>query len=735
MMKRILYHIACCAAVLLFAACNDEKETSEIVKFDNNSIILDIASSSMPVSRADATGAEVTVKYLDVLIFNSDSKNMKQHYERVQVVASSEKKGLVTLKARRKDFDPNEGYYVYLIANSTHPETTFEELADLNALKSLTQKDENIHMTGIGLDGMPEMFLMDGAAYKKGEAEPALPSPVVLYDGNDTNDTELAVTLRRAAAKIVVKIEKGEDVTFDKVADAGYYLRNMPYETTMLSGVDLMAELRTPDKNAGRYFNWSEDLITVTAYAYSHKWLNQSSLEKETRLIVNIPLTYDGRSYSNSYYQIPLSEKKELLRNTYYEVLVKVNAPGAENESKPQELGPIKYTVADWEETNINIGGETDRPRYLTVNEEEMEMYNITDDKTTLRFSSSSEVTVKVKGAHYIDKFGQEKDVDSSILSAIKATPIGDLSGNIEVYSPMPTNNAIRYIELEVSNEDGVEPRTVIVKQYPLEYITNIVGWYSYRDDFGGTTYELLNGKDVSGQSFSNQISERRVGVDWDSSGWSYSNDASNSRFFASKVRTSLVPIGEKNAGKSDIDYYYWKENSRGQGGRKRYSYEIDTKELFKASEGGNARMYHIRIMSSSGEYTLGRPRLDGNGYTDDSDANGQLVSPSFMIASQLGATQSPESIDQAARHCKEYVEVYEKDGDKVVLNDWRLPTRKEVEIIINFQYKQNAAMDEVLAGKYYWCADGGTVKNEYSSEDNDNSAIRCVRDAFDTED
>ena len=43
--------------------------------------------------------------------------------------------------------------------------------------------------------------------------------------------------------------------------------------------------------------------------------------------------------------------------------------------------------------------------------------------------------------------------------------------------------------------------------------------------------------------------------------------------------------------------------------------------------------------------------------------------------------------------------------------------------------------MDEVLAGKYYWCADGGTVKNEYSSEDNDNSAIRCVRDAFDTED
>lgn len=719
MMKRILYHIACCAAVLLFAACNDEKETSEIVKFDNNSIILDIASSSMPVSRADATGAEVTVKYLDVLIFNSDSKNMKQHYERVQVVASSEKKGLVTLKARRKDFDPNEGYYVYLIANSTHSETTFEGLADLNALKSLTQKDENIHMTGIGLDGMPEMFLMDGAAYKKGEAEPALPSPVVLYDGNDTNDTELAVTLRRAAAKIVVKIEKGEDVTFDKVADAGYYLRNMPYETTMLSGVDLMAELRTPDKNAGRYFNWSEDLITVTAYAYSHKWLNQSSLEKETRLIVNIPLTYDGQSYSNSYYQIPLSEEKELLRNTYYEVLVKVNAPGAENESKPQELGPIKYTVAAWEETNIDIGGETDRPRYLTVNEEEMEMYNIMDDKTTLRFSSSSEVTVKVKGVHYIDKFGQKKDVvDDSILGEIKATPIGDLSGNIEVYSPIPTNNAIRYIELEVSNKDGVEPRTVIVKQYPLEYITNILGWYSYRDDFGGTTFEKRVGDGyVAVQSYSSQYG-------W----WGYLSARENNPFFTSKVVTSTQKPGQSNAGKSNIAYYKW-TRKWGWGD----DYSINTDDTYQTSENGNARMYHVRIMASSGDYTVGRPRIT-DGKTDPSTANAELVSPSFMLASQLGATMEAASVEQAASHCEQYVEVYkDPDNSTIVkhLKDWRLPTKAEIEIIIKFQ-KEKEAIDEVLAGESYWAASGIVDNSDGSGGGN---RIRCVRDAFDTED
>lgn len=33
---------------------------------------------------------------------------------------------------------------------------------------------------------------------------------------------------------------------------------------------------------------------------------------------------------------------------------------------------------------------------------------------------------------------------------------------------------------------------------------------------------------------------------------------------------------------------------------------------------------------------------------------------------------------------------------DGTVYDDWRLPTRAELEIIMEFQYKENAAMDEV---------------------------------------
>lgn len=156
------------------------------------------------------------------------------------------------------------------------------------------------------------------------------------------------------------------------------------------------------------------------------------------------------------------------------------------------------YTVQPWDETVINVGGETDRPKYLTVNEEEMEMYNIADDNTTLEFASSSEVSVKVTRVYYIDKFGQTQATTSEKEIAgmgIKVVPDKGLNGNINIHSPLPTNNTIRYIELEITNEDGVEARKVTVAQYPLEYITNIQGWYSYRKDFKRndsrpTTYE-----------------------------------------------------------------------------------------------------------------------------------------------------------------------------------------------------------------------------------------------------
>ena len=176
--------------------------------------------------------------------------------------------------------------------------------------------------------------------------------------------------------------------------------------------------------------------------------------------------------------------------------------------------------------TLIDIGGEDSRPIYLTVNKKEMEMHNIEEDNTTLYFASSSAVECRIARVYYTDKFGQTQQTTNAGSIAgmgITATPDPGLNGNIDIYSPLPTNNTIRYIDLEVTNEDGVT-RTVTIAQYPLEYITNILGWYSYRDDFGGTTYELLAGQNVDGKTFDSdsRISNWICGCTWSRNQWSY---------------------------------------------------------------------------------------------------------------------------------------------------------------------------------------------------------------------
>lgn len=736
-MKQLLHYIVfCCLAACCFTVCDHEdifRQTE--TEGDGNSIILNLASGKLPLTRAnvEANGAEIAVSHLDVLIFNQDGT--KVWHERVDGIKDGKDK--ITLSAQRSTFDENESYWVYLIANSTADVSIFEDenftLTSLNALK---QEDKDIHMTGLAsATGVPQTFLMDGVAYPKGEQEPATVKMVVLNSGDKTNDTELQTVLRRAAAKIVVNIKSGEHVQFDngpQTYHAGYYLRNMPYSTSVIKPAMMDkddAELMTPELNNGGYFKWTPSVITVTAYAYAHVWDNASTLEKEVRLIVNIPMNYlpdnatEWKFLDNSYYQIPVSTKKELNRNTCYEVNVTVDAPGGSNPSKPVLLKDISYSVRDWDEERINVGGDTDRPAYLTLNEYEMEMHNMADDNTTLEFASSSEVTATIDRVYYIDKFGQEKELTQITNGSadewgenigsdyrpnwknrciIKITPDENITGKIQVHGDVPGNNAVRYIIFTVENEEGIK-REVKVAQYPLEYITNIQGWYSYRSDFGGTTWE--NYRDPSQKRVSAYNYDSRNDT-WSYSATRYGNDY----IFTSKVAEEIET--GSNRGKSSISYYYYN----------RWQTSLSTNEIWNA---GNARMYHVQITASSGDYTLGQPRIT-NGKTDPGEDNAELVSPSFMIASQLGAVFSISDEEMAASHCREYVEVAQ---DGTVYDDWRLPTRAELEIIMEFQYKENAAMDEVLAGPSYWSASGLVYNNKGSGTA---KTIRCIRDAYD---
>ena len=650
--------------------------------------------------------------------------------------------------------------------------------------RSLDQTDKLIHLSGVDHDIMnphyPQMFLMDGVAYV-GENEPSTPGNIKVNDpANYNDDVALNVVLRRAAAKIIVTIIPGDNVTLTPELMAlshGYLVRNMPNRTT------LVAEGGYPADDGGArpywesttisqtpYFNMitvedkhgnQKDGLQITAYCYSHEWEKAYVFEEGTSVVMMLPMKFKESAdkeveYINNYYQLSITKNQKIKRNTVYDLRINLNAPGAEDITVPEEVDDIEYFTAPWEVEDLPITGES-TVKYLKVNKEKIYMYNIADDNSSLYFSSSSPVTVQlVSGsAYYYNKYSQKTSITDKNIKISASTQEGATSGNISVHSDIPTNNTIRYFQLKVTNKEGLS-EIIDVEQYPLIYITNGLPWYSYRDDYyyrpndihswegnvtsspdevdRPTTYEY-DGDHIVSIATINSVDVKTKVIKYT---YTSAKPGSSKGWTASKVR------GNQSGNNYVINYYTFTYKS------KKWS------KSESSCETHNVRNYHVRMMASSGDYTLGRPELDEYGYTSGSDENAKLVSPSFVIASRLGAVLSTYSglsnmdnekkLIAFADHCKNYVEVDDVNDDKkepvVVHDNWRLPTKAELEIIINIQGKsgQNAdAIDYLLNGAYYMSASGPV----YNKQNDDNEkeladpmkatgvAIRCVRDAF----
>ena len=144
-----------------------------------------------------------------------------------------------------------------------------------------------------------------------------------------------------------------------------------------------------------------------------------------------------------------------------------------------------------------------------------------------------------------------------------------------------------------------------------------------------------------------------------------------------------------------------------------------------------NNHMYVVQISATSNKYVLGKPIL---GNPDANRSKDDVVSPAFMIASQLGIVSTGWSSASAAEHCSKYLEVAE-DGMRYA--GWRLPTDDEIKIINEYQRgrfgnitipEADRVMDYVLKGSDYFNLSGGTTHiDDYTG--NQGNFLRCVRD------
>lgn len=764
-MKTLYYMILLGLFAPLFGSCAwmDEDYVDEVPVADDGSLIV-LRFAASDIQKRDlssSVGVEADITGLDVFAFPlvdgmRGAGKYCGHYS-VDDKLLDNASNTLTLKQRKEEFDAGVSYELYIMANC-QPDiyATFEDGMTFETLANMVQVDDRIHRTGGSstTGTAPSTFLMDGKAYVKGNATQ---TSVILNNNAPTKNVELVVSLNRAAVKVVVTLTAdGEKITFpsrestEESINYNYALLNLRTDVCLLAEGDMPGDAQiVPQTSRVSMTSVSIDeetptnsTVSVVTYAYPHKWDADGVDANELFVVVNVPVYYksgedaEPELHANNYYKVPVSNLEELERNTCYAVTATVSELGASSVIEPVKLENIEFYVAEWSDCEITIGGEADKVNYLYVNQESLELRNISEDHS-ITFASSSDVTVTIADVYYTNYLGtvihldlDDKNGDgkgysetenSNNYPVINVSYTG-LNGEILLHSDVPTNNLKRVIVLEVTNSQKTDTKTITIEQYPLDYITFVEGYYSYRLDFYNTDPTKETTYIYNGSGRYNAI----VGPTYNESDGSFKwgNKAActeykgTTYFFRSKWYDST------NANRP-IRYYYWENNNSTSAA----SYDNST-----TSSLNNPRMYNIQITSTSGTYKLGVPKRDDKNYVENTEENRVLVSPSFMIASQLGATSSLNdvtgAISAAADHCEKYVETYKVGSTIYRYADWRLPTEAELLIIANYQNSASDAMAKVLTSKSYWTANG-VVTNPYPDQNNANVSIRCIRDAY----
>lgn len=527
----------------------------------------------------------------------------------------------------------------------------------------------------------------------------------------------IPVNLARAAAKIALTIHV--DVEGYTAGQAKWQLKNYNAKTTIF-GNNKESELKDGEMveaqgGSGEY--------TVTTYSYATQWTDDTNAPA---IYLQVPLTADGNTEIN-HYKIPVrdpkatgEDAKKLNRNTIYTIDAKINNKGGSSEIEYITTGKVVYDVLPWSD-----GGTTDidaNTSYLMVTPKVVYMKNV-DEDMSVTYKSSSPVNIVSKKVYYIDNEGNTEEYFQGYVETVYETTIEkvwvdghwswhgwidghyedkevkkevqfkpyptkmelqnekdgeNLGGKIVIKSPIPKNRFSKYIVLTLKNAEGKEA-TVKYKQSPLIETQNFFGDYSSRSK-SGWAYRKPNGELVRNRLYT----------------YDY-----NGGYQAKYYENSYI----------------------------RSFYDDTSFDNLK-----NNRMYIIQVSSTKdSKYNIAHPNIDkSTGYTND-----EVVSPAFMIASQLGAVRSADfNQSRAKTHCETYREVKKENGKQVKYDGWRLPTKAEIQFIVDFQqesYKNNKGekkqpIKPVLEGANYYTLNNKDVATNISGA-NSGTFVRCVRD------
>ena len=651
------------------------------------------------VTPNDAQFNENKVARLDVFIFKKADGSFVKDYHidgltPAMIVQRGGKEGyLLSIDWKKDGLDKDVEYKVYVVANSTNETlTTAGAVTTEAALRALSTTDADIYKRF--KEGV------DSESYSSSKA--FLMNATVDSWTIENMATQLIsdeqITVQRAAVKFVMDVSLSDTFKARLTADNSEYgtpgWKYLHFNTVTPEIPEGTAAADLATRGSGAYLDvvpGEDGHFLVTTYAYPQAWEAATAADLAPAILISYPAVNNTTGVSNyHYYYIPLvaGTVTSTLRNHEYKVNAVISSYGS-FEALSNDQVNLTYEVKDWTATEADVNAYA--MDYLVVTPTRYSFKGGNEGENlnkSFYYYASGEVSVQGIRAYYKNSTGAETDVTSGFTVSNPA------NGVITVTSTVPTNGTFRTLEFTV--KCGNKTEIVVVRHYPADFVTGISGsWSSY--SFSGWAE-----KGVSGKTYSSAYV-----------------DGSRYRFRATGDDTFNAHVF--NAGQV---------------------YELGTNGNAGDAVSGatNNQMYVLQITSANDKYRLGRPELTsvsasvygqrGNnaiGTVHYFTSNDDVLSPAFMLGSQLGVNKGFTTQERSAIHCALYKEVAD---DGTVFTGWRLPTRKEVEYMIENQTTNTQAMIKVLGGRRYWTLDGGYAIYP-KGDDGDGSQIwtRCVRD------
>lgn len=426
----------------------------------------------------------------------------------------------------------------------------------------------------------------------------------------------------------------------------------------------------------------TQDKKAQLFYSYYNKW---SSNDQAPYYLLTVPLKKTGETtVVNNYYRVALTPAElHFTANKLYDLKLGIHKLGS---TTPEEPVAITGTLSILPWTLCDDQYDLPAANYLEVSEREVHIYTI--ETYTITYQTSKKpVTAQIIEASfsYVDG-ATGKEVTKNIDNGNDQYPTVTVEGNqIKIGSKLPVNNVPKKIRIKVSNDIAELDKEVTVYQYPSLFVINTIGVKSSLQP-GGNLADGLNNKAIYRITVQNPPKDMILG-------------------FPPRESTDFWPA----------KWNRWEER-----------WELNNGEKIS-------------------EFT-----------TQRDEETARMVSPSFELASQLGATKqypyleygwSQEGsgwnsswyrtdkivIDKktALCNCALYTETRIVNGEEVVLDDWRLPTEAEIELIDRLQNDPNSAVKSIMTGRYYWSAkDNAAIKLKGGSGGStDYAYTRCIRD------